>query len=270
MPPGIASIGPAGHIMRMDQFKSIASIPGPALNVGAAGGFTPETQTITSATTMAPTTNGESLIGMVLYGGAGPSWLELTVTSPNKLIFPALHAGLSDTTGSFGAGRPLFYSMNWKIPGTNGIASGSQTFGGDLQAVDFIYSTRPNPGGIDLNGMEWRGEASAADETGTSGTNTTYTFTAGKAKAYAIMAVSNAEATMSGVSRARIQFPKIGSYAQYSVPCENPLTGLPKLWPVPDYDASNTIVLVHKADSLGGSTNVTVGGYLYYIPTTNA
>jgi hypothetical protein len=268
MGPGYAASktvlgGPAGHIagiLGASNLSAAQPIRVPSTN------YTPETQTITSATTMAPTTNNETLVGMWLTGGAGPSWLELTAKSPNKLIFPALHSGISDATGSFGMARPLFYPMNWAIPGTTGIASGSQTFGGDLASVDFLYATTNNPGGIDLNGLEWRGEASAADETGTSGTNTTYTFTAGKSRPVSFMAVANIEATASAIARAHILFPKIGSYAQYSVPCYNPVERLPHLWAVPYYDGSTTIVLVHKADSLGGSTNVTVGGYLYYVP----
>lgn len=260
--------GPAAHIagvIATSNLGAVAPLP-PSGATGAKDGLILESQTVTSATTMAPTTNNEYLVGMWVVGGAGPSWLELTVTSPNKLIFPGLHSGQQDPTGSFGMARPMFYPMNWKIPGTAGVASGSQTFGGDLVEVTWLYSNKPNPGGIDLNGVEWRGEASAADETGTGGTATTYTFTAGKAKPRSFMAVANIEATANAIARAHILFPQIGSYAKYSVPCTNPVHGLPHLWPVPDYDGSSTIVLTHKADTLGGATNVTVGGYLYYDP----
>jgi hypothetical protein len=262
--------GPQNYLKSVPHFNgSILPLPSSGAQ-GARDGLVNESQRIASATTMAPSTNNLYWVGMYLQGGAGPSWLELTFQSPNKLIFPAFHGGISDATGSIGQSRPIFYPMNWQIPGTNGIASGSQTFGGDLAVVRFIYSNRPNPGGLDISKPEslaFLGEAMSADETGTSGTNTTYTFTAGKSKPRAIMAVANIEATASGVAEASIGFPKIGSYNQLFIPCYNPISDLPPLTPLPDYDPSTTIVLVHKADSLGGATNVTVGGYLYYNPT---
>lgn len=263
-----AQSGPGAWFSKLAPYASNAMIGNPSApaSVGAAGGFQPEVQTITSATTMAPTTNGETLIGMVLYPGAKPAWLELTVLSPNKLIFPARIAGL-DATGAIGPGQSTVYPMDWFIPGTTGVASGSMTFGGSLQAVDFIYAKKPNPTrGIDLNRTEFLGEAAETDESGTSGTNSTVTFTAGISKPRSIAAVSTIEATATGIARARVQFPKQGSYAVYSVPAESPLAAHPRLWHAPDYDPSTTIVLVHKADTLGGATNVGIAHFLYYDP----
>lgn len=224
-----------------------------------------ETQSLTSAGNLSPTTNNEYLAYMILYPGAKASWIELTIKSPYKLVFPAGFAGLS-AAGTIGPGRPTIYRMNWKMPGTTGLASASMTFGGALQAADFIYAPAGIPGGIDLDGLEWLGEAATSDESGTTGTDTTYTFTAGKSRPKHLIALSTVEATATGISRARIRLPSIGAFARGSVPAEMPLSGWPRLWQLGVWDPSNAFVLNHKCDSLGGATNVNVAGLLYYEP----
>ena len=269
--PGIPGAFRDHRVFRSNR-RAIAGPPVPYLTPmrlpfsdakGAAGGQIYEVVRNTSAAAATPTQQNEYLAGIILEGGATPGAWEFTFDGTHTACFPVGASGL-DATGAIGPITEAFYPLNYGPIGTN-IPAASQSFGGGLAAVRFIFSNRSNPLGSRIS--QFTAVFVVGNESGTSGTAKTYTIPGALGKPVAVVACASIEAgTATGFPSAEIDFPAIGNYAIYSVPAmlARGLEPNYPLWAVPDYDPAASFSLTHKCISLGGATDVAIGGTLFY------
>jgi len=231
---------------------------------GAAGGQVFEVVRNTSAASASPTQQNEFLVGVLLEGGATPGAWEFLWDGTHQSILPVGASGL-DATGAIGPQNCEFVPLSYGPIGTS-IPAAVQTYGGGLAAVSFVFSNRPNPLGYRISAFT--GVFVTGNESGTGGTARTYAIPGALGKPTGIIAHAAIEAgTATGFPIGVIQFPAIGNYAVYSVPAVlgrgNEIPAYAQ-WPIPDYDPASSFSLTHLCRSLGGATDLTIAGSLYY------
>ena len=239
--------------------------PGGKATVGAPGasptqdGVIYEVVRNTSAAAVAPTQQAEYLVGIVLENGAINGSLQYLYDGVHSAIFPAPSGGLS-AAGTIGPPRETYFPLNIGPLGS-GLTAAAQTWT-NLVAAYFIMANRQNPAGhsfADLRGVYNQNESSAA-----SGVAETYTIPGVQAAPLGFTAMMSLAATATGIPYADATFPAIGNYATYKVPFTQDFDAPWKVWPVPTYDPATSYVVTHNTISLGGATDIWLGGVLWY------